>query len=798
MFSASKTGAGAGGYLISNSLRFQSASSQYLNRTPSSAGNRKTWTWSAWVKKAPIQGTATSTLSLFSCTTGNTDSTFLRFGFFQDKFYVGNWNAFFLQSTPVYRDPSAWYHVVVSTDTTQGTASNRMRVYINGTEITAWSTDQRSTYLTSSVDLGINQATQHSVGSSLPNVGEYFDGYMTDINFVNAQQLTPSSFGETDATTGQWIAKKYTGTYGTNGFYLPFSNGTSTTTLGADSSGNGNNWTLNNFTRSAGTSDCWMIDVPSGNGGASGTQPSSNYCVLNPLQKETNTTVQAANLTVVCPTSGFGQVRGSIGMTSGKWYWEFTCQSANNNDVAGLAKENASFSTFLGNDANGWAYYGFDGKKINNATQTIYGAAYTNNDVIGVAFDADVGSLTFYKNNVSQGVAFTGLTSGPYFPAHGDASSGAATQAAYNFGQRSFAYTPPTGFKALCTANLPAATIKQGNQYMDATTYTGNGTARSITNSGSMQPDLVWIKSRSNTWSHMLQDAVRGSVYSLSSNSTGAEIDQTGFGVSSFNSNGFSLATGGSFNNNNDTYVAWQWDAGSSTVTNTNGTISSQVRANPTAGVSIATFTAGSGDYTVGHGLGVAPSMTIVKRRDSATGGNWWTWHIGLGNNTTDYLALNLTDAEGSAANMWGSVGRNSTVSGFNGTASTVAGGTFVMYNFSEIAGFSKFGSYTGNGSADGPFVYLGFRPKFVMIKMSSSTESWVIEDTSRDPYNLTVNKLYANSSSAEDSGNTYGTMDIVSNGFKLRASHPIQNSSGQTYIYMAFAENPFAQANAR
>jgi hypothetical protein len=604
-------------------LRFQSASSQYLVRTPASAGNRQKFTFSFWAKR----GTLSAGQEMYFVNSGG------------GNFAQISWNSSNqiditsadssvaicqLVTTPVYRDPSAWYHIVFSIDTTQATASNRVKIYVNGSQVTALST---ATYPSLNYNFQLNNTTAQNIGR--PSTGT-FDGYLAEYNFIDGQQYDPSYFGQTDTTTGQWVAKKYTGTYGTNGFYLPFSNGTSTTTLGADSSGNSNNWTLNNFTRSAGVSDCWMFDVPSGNGGVSGTQPSSNYCIANPLDKGTSfVTVTNSNLLSTTTSGGAPSVRGSLGVTSGKWYWEITPTSMSRASI-GILNSVADVSLEVGGTVNGWGYLN-DGRKYNSA-DSAYGASYTNNDVVGVALDMDAGTITFYKNGVSQGQAFSGIT-GTIFPACSRYGGTGTDTLAWNFGQRSFAYTPPTGFKALCTANLPEATIKKGNQFMDATTYTGTGATATITNAGGFSPDLLWIKQRSTgtTQNNTVWDTNRGIAGGfLVTNST----DATGFdggGVTSFNSNGWTMGSSAGLNESGKTFVAWQWQAGGSTVTNTSGTISSQVRANPTDGVSVVTYTTPSSgsNMTVGHGLGVAPSMIIVKPRAS---GAWINYHRSNGN----------------------------------------------------------------------------------------------------------------------------------------------------------------------
>ena len=450
----------SGGYDINNSLRFRASASAYLNRTPGSASNRKTWTWSAWVKKAPIQGSSSALATLMGCTTGSTDSTYLRFGFYQDKFIVGNNSAFFLQSTPLYRDPSAWYHIVVSTDTTQGSASNRMRIYINGTEITAWGTDQRATYLTSSVDLAFNQASQHSIGSSLPNAGDYFDGYMADINFVDGSQLTPSSFGETDTTTGSWKPKAYTGTYGTNGFELSFSDIATTSGsnagLGKDFSGNANYWTTNNISVTAGTTYDAMIDSPTLT-----SATVANYPVMTPAYLPRGSyTLSEANLkcSAAYASSNYPRIMSSMGMTSGKYYWEYvgvTFPSTESCSI-GIKEVSSAYPSATGGLGAVSGEIGLfnTGRLDNNGSTTgSFSTSFTTGDVIGMAFDATNGTLNYYKNGSALGSQITGIAAGTYAPAF-DSLSTSQTVWNVNYGQRPFAQTPPTGFVRLNTYNL--------------------------------------------------------------------------------------------------------------------------------------------------------------------------------------------------------------------------------------------------------------------------------------------------------------------------------------------------------
>ena len=327
---------------------------------------------------------------------------------------------------------------------------------------------------------------------------------------------------------------------------------------------------------------------------------------------------------------------------------------------------------------------------------------------------------------------------------------------------------------------------------MQAVLYTGTGATQTI--AVGFQPDLVWIKSRSAATNHKLTDSVRGATKALISNSTAAETTDTN-GITAFTSNGFTLGSDSVYNTNGATYVAWCWQAGQgSTSSNTNGNVTSTVSVNASAGFSVVTYTVTStASMTIGHGLGVAPQLIIEKRRDSAA--NWDVYTAATGN--TGRLQLNSTAAFDVQAGVWNNTTPTSTVFSQqgNGTWHTV-GATCVAYCWTPIAGYSAFGSYTGNGSVDGPFVYTGFRPKWVLFKISSAAGNWFIRDTARDLYNASTSSLFPNLSDAENPSGV--SLDILSNGFKLRTSSSGVNGSGETIIYMAYAENPFKNALAR
>jgi hypothetical protein len=805
MFSASKT-KGAGGFQIANSLRFRSSASAYLNRTPGSAGNQRTWTFSVWLKRGalgvgPFQimgartgASATYTLLYFS------NDTLV----FSDSVVPSS-----LISSAVYRDTSAWYHIVCSVDTTQATAANRVLLYVNGVQVTAFSS---ASYPTQNALTNVNSTAVFSIARQ-DSGSQYFDGYLAEINFVDGQALIPSSFGEIDAVTGVWKPKAYSGTYGTNGFRLNFSNGTSTTTLGNDSSGNGNNWTTNNISLTAGSTYDWMIDSPTPYPGSS--YGVGNYCVLNPLNV-VSATISGGNLnSSVGATQGY--MVGTIGIpATGKYYFEVNPGTASGAQSSiGIQVQSSPPSSIFG--ANNYTLYLGYGSGTANLYINNNGTSSSANTVtpsatetLSVAYDAATRKLWLGYNNAWKNSS--GATDASANPATGTnptitVAAGLSlvpchhvysNTSSANFGQRPFAYTPPSGFKSLCTQNLSTPSIVNGAQYMAATTYTGTGSSLSISNSVnsiSFQPDFVWIKSRSAATDHALYDVIRGTQNRLESNNTDAAVASDN-GLTAFGSSGFTVNTLAQVNSSAATYVGWQWKANGTAVTNTAGSITSQVSANTTAGFSVVTYTCNAGGSgTFGHGLGIAPSMVIVKSR-TVPARNWFVGCNAIA--WTNYMFLNTTAASAPASTVWNNTAPSSTVVTLGSGFTFADYGDCVAYCFAAIPGYSAFGSYTGNGSTDGPFVYCGFRPRFVLIKRtdSSTNGDWRAFDTSRATYNVVQPVLFPNLSSAEDA--TVAWLDILSNGFKIRESGVGANGSGSPYIYAAFAENPFQNALAR
>ena len=1127
----------SGAEVTQQSLKFNDDESQYLSWTPAAAGNRKTWTWSGWVKRGNLDGYP----NFWASGSGTASDGYAAARFQNDGVLLifsntaNTTNNLQLNTTAKFRDPSAWYHVVISIDTTQATASDRAKIYVNGIHVTDFTT---AVYPSQNFDLQWNTNTkQLAIGADVRSTPTYFyDGYLSDVYFIDGQALDASSFGQ--FTNGYWEKIDYAGTYGTNGFHLTFqddvvsegfnavtyrgtggsqsvsglglnpdlvwiknrggtnshilqdsirgagkslfsnatnaesgnsgdliasfdsdgfsvndtylggsggggtngsggsyvawawdagsgspvsnTDGSITSTVKANPSygfsivsyvGNGstgqsvgtglsssdlviiknrsataswhvltgattpaisgntfsldsgtnrlnlnltngyasygmdaqtnangnnyiaycfhsvagyssigsysgtgaagnsitglgfkpafllikrtdaaNNWVMLDNTRdtndalveknlyadTSGAEAVYTYEKASfdndgftltnigasmnASGGsyiyvAFGDQreaafwkdvsgqgnhwtpnnldyrdslidsPANNFAVLNPLNAYRSGNVYSEGNLRAVPTSTYNLAYATMAQSTGKWYWEIYVEHrviTNNNTAIGLEEMPAS-SSYLTK-----GYWDFGGTRNDGSIVASDGTypSFATGDVISVAVDFDNGKLWFAHNGswVNSGDPSAG-TNNPLSTTVGSTYSPAfflyytATIPKFiaNFGQDStfsgnrvaggnqddngigdFAYAPPSGYLALCTANLPTPTIVDGSEHFNTVLYNGTGSSNAVTGVG-FQNDLLWIKSRSDpAGTHRLIDSVRGGSLALQSDTTGSEIDNSAQVTSPRDADGFTVdGNTSAFNQSGDTYVAWNWKAGGTAVSNTAGSITSQVSANTDAGFSIVSYTGTSSAGTIGHGLSSAPEMIIVKNRDVAR--NWGVYHAyNTSAPETDYLLLNLTDATDDSALPWNDIAPTSSVFSVGTSVfSNRPSEDFIAYCFHSVEGFSKAGSYTGNGSADGPFIFTGFRPAWVMVKRAvGGTSNWDVMDAVRNTYNIVDKRLYANLDDAEPAATDY--VDFTSNGFKVRNTATSQNASGSTYIFLAFAENPFKYANAR
>jgi hypothetical protein len=568
---------------------------------------------------------------------------------------------------------------------------------------------------------------------------------------------------------------------------------------GADASGNGNDWTPNNINNTDSTATTYdiMTDVPTLT-----DEDTANYAVLNPLSSGANYDLENGNLTFRGNSVTHSSSLPTILPSSGKYYFEFTLDNWAADGGWGVSTNPNGVAAYPSGAGYWWWY--------TNPTRTIFddegsavytsGSTLTPTGAVGqMAIDFDTNKVyiginnTFYDADGSaDGSPSTDVRptfniggSAQIYPFFETGGSYVNINVGLNFGQRPFAYTPPTGYLKLNTFNLPDSSIVDGSEYFDTVLYTGNGSTQSIT-SLDFGPDLTWIKVRNSaSYEQMWFDSVRGATNYVRSNSTAAE-GTVANSLTSFDSNGFSLGANGDVNGSTFPIVAWNWKAGGTAVSNTDGSLTSSVSANTTAGFSVVTYTGVTATSTIGHGLGVAPKFIITKLRNLADG--WYCYHESIGNNK--FIRLDTTGAE-TTSTIFGNTSPTSTV-----FTNDINNYTCVAYCFAEVEGYSKIGSYTGNGSTDGPFIYTGFRPAFVLMKRSDSTSDWRILDTARDPYNLSSHVLYPNDSGAEYTGQDY--LIITASGFKLVNSAAAVNASSGTYIYMAFAENPFKNSLAR
>jgi len=815
---------------IEQSLRFNRADSAYLNRTASSPTLGTKATWSFWIKKCDVvSDTSGSYRTVFFCGTPNVDG--FRIGFAR---YSGNDHVLhisqdngssaahiFMRTEAALRDTSSFYNIVIRYDSTDATAADRIKVYING-ELASIQSSPRTNPSLNFIPKWQVSGTTLKIGKGRDDVNEHYDMYLADVNFVDGTAYTADSFGE--LKSGIWIPKDTADlTFGTNGFRLQFGDSAA---IGDDTSGNTNDWTVNNLVASDVVLD----------------SPTNNFATHNPLASLGGMTFTEGNLEVRhADIAAYNHARSTMGMTSGKWYWEWY-NSGSSGDapalLSGIVNDNVPVSTsngYVGQNTNSYGYDVTGGARYYNGSNigTISVPTGDSSGVYMVAYDADNGNLYFGANGTwansgnpatGTGALFTGIdTDRTWFPAgytinndagrwrevvvnHGQDSTFAGNKTAGGNqdenGVADFFYSPPSGFLSLCSANLPTGAIDTLNDetpedYFNTVLWTGDNTNnRQITGVG-FQPSLVVAKSRPAISGFNWADAVRGGTKYLQSNTTNAE--GTANIIMSFDSDGFSVGDGNGYdvNKSGEAVVGWSWKANGSGVSNTDGSIASTVSVGATSQqnwFSIVDFTGAGAAGTVGHGLGVVPSFIVYKRRSSG-GDNWVVYHDGISSSENGGIYLNLTNVWNSDSSLWNNTAPTSSVFSV-GTYGGASGENRIAYCFANAENLCRVGSYTGNGSTDGTFVFTGHKPSFLLIKETGNTNSWELFDTARDPDNVASQRLFPNSNQAE--GTTNPSLDILSNGFKARAGNTGINRSGGSYIFLSISEQPFKFANAR
>ena len=813
--------------VIDQSLRVQN--SHHLERN-ATAGNQSTWTFSAWIKRSKL-GSVQHIWTPHRGGDGTNESAFRFLANDKLNIYDSGATRGQVTTTAVFRDVGQWYHIVVQLDLTDSTANDRVKIYVNnvlqektvnnaiGTSVWGWNANGQRHRLG-----GYAYPTNDTTNS--------FDGYMAEVNFIDGAVVAPTAFGETKESI--WIPKEITGlTYGANGFRMTF----------ADSSDIGNNANstdgTNDFTTVTGLATHDVV----------ADSPENNFCTLNDLTRGTYPTLSQGALSLATVYSAdLSGVTGTWFMKSGKWYWEIHNEGATlTYPYLGITDQrqvltNATKGSFY---SVAWVRTGavasMTGANTFSGTITPTGGSttvtsWTNNDIIMFALDVDARKLWIGKNgtweNGGNPVAGSGEDASwtvdtpisPVIMGYNNQGVGCV----FNFGQDGtfagnqtaqgnadengvgdFYYSPPTGYLAMATSNLPAPGIDPNDiqpenptDYFNALLYTGDGaTSRSITGVG-FAPDFVWLKSRSHAEDHGLSDTVRGATNKVEANNATVEETSTSSPtavLTAFGSDGFTgpASSPGNFNVNGRTYVAWNWKAGGAASTNNDGTIQSSVSASTEAGFSIVSYTGTGANGTVGHGLSSAPEVILIKDRDTAS--NWLVYNkFDSGTDGRSFLNLNTTGAkfDNGPNSYFQDTPPTNSVFYQNNSTYNVNTKKFIAYCFHSVDGFSRAGVYRGNALSNGMFVFTGFRPAFILTKSIAAGTDWAIYDNKRLGYNVDNNIMRIGGTSAPTE-QTDDDIDILSTGFKFRRSSPNFNNA-QLFVFLAFAEQPFKYANAR
>jgi hypothetical protein len=781
----------AAAYTIDNSCRFNDDDSPATAHTYNAVGSSdKIATLSWWMKL----GNLGITRKIFDFDSGQEQIDLHT----NDKMRITYASVEALITTQVFRDCGAWYHCVWRIDTTDAAGGDRLRLYVNGSEVTAFDTDSNPTVNTIMGGMGIN--TNVATVGATQGVANEFDGYLAEVAMCDGQSLGPGSFGETD-DNGQWVPKDLSGlTFGNNGFWLDFAVAPGTGNgAGTDVSGNANHFTDTGLAAADKTLDSPSDDADNKIG---------NYWTWNPLNVTGgSTTLSDGNLRMVATSAASTSVFAPVLPATGKWAWKITATLNNGAGaeypVLGIVPEQNFAVAQMRSGGTGYGY-GADGRKFGVSGNASYGASWSAGDVIEVEWDADNGDLSFIHEGSSQGDAFTGIT-GRWKPAQDPYAYGGNNDTTTDFGQLGF--TPTTaGYKTLMTANLPAPSIIDPSKYFQSDNFSGTGgeLARTLTDaSGSaVKPDFVWVKDLDSAVEHLWTDSARGATKEINVDSTAAQTT-VAEGVKSFDTSGYTLGTDGNYNTSSSPNVAWCWVAGSGAgSSDENGSINTiTTTVNTTSKFSVSTYTGTGSAATIGHGIGSKPEFIITKNTTQVEG--WKSYHVGTASDPeTDYMSPHATDAVADRDVFWNDTAPTSTVFSV-GTDAATNGSTDAMVAFcwAGVEGYSKFGAYEGNANADGPFVWLGFRPAFLWIKDIDSIDDWHLKIP---PHDTNVVDTYGITNTATVANLTYGgyQIDFLSNGFKMRGTGT-QTNKADTHIFMAFAEFPFggegvAQARAR
>ena len=824
-----KSAAGAAGFYshqIASSLRNSGAQDGTLKWTAGTPTSSTTFTLSYWVKKY-TNSTALDDQNIFVAGTGG--GTYFIIGFntgpeFWSEGAGGNFGNSWIISTAFARDTSAWYHVVHRYDSTQSVSTNRVRLYVNGEQITSFRNQTMQTDIAQDEAIsfinesGVVQAFGGLSGKGSGNEGA--DLQMAEIVFNDGQSYGADSYGE--FKNGVWIPKDPSGlTFGDNGYWLKMAAGA----IGTDSSGNSNNFTVANI-----AAHDVMLDSPT-----FGSEGSANFPAWSPLIKGANN-LSEGNVRF----DGSGDAKGAITSwaipTATKYYVEalikiqtnynftfgianpqfnpdandeddatmngmlFRAQSAGDWNHCSLTNgSRGSFSSDVGQTAT--RVLGMTVNRVDNEIKMyldnslIHTISISATEVYHIVTSHAGGAQAANHNNINAGQDSTG---------GGDFTAGTATDAN---GYGTFQHAPPSGFLALCSANLPTADAVDPAETDDdypqelysTTLYTGNNADQNI-NVG-LRPDFLWIKRRDATYNNYLFDSTRGVTNEIRSDNNSAQ-STTAEGLKAFLSTGFTTGDDATMNENNALMVVRSWRANAGTTSSGSGTLTSTHQVDPSGGFSIVKYVGGNNTWdnpgTVSHGLSRAPDCILLKGLFEVT---WEVFHSGVGNGGGSNAASNSLVLDTTAAlytnqtyKTWnGTMPTSSlfTVNGNNANNTNAAGQ--IAYCFANTEGYIKAGSYEGNGNADGSFVYCGFRPAFIMTKSIDSTSDWEMFDDKRLGYNPDNDHLTANTTAVES---TTDMIDILSNGFKFRiATDP---NVAETYVYLAIAHNSFKYATAR